>query len=89
EERQALQLFFMRASIGRPFVAPPGVPPDRVAALRGAFDATMHDPAFLADAARLQLNVVPLTGQQLFNLVARAYATPPAIVKRAMQAMGR
>jgi tripartite-type tricarboxylate transporter receptor subunit TctC len=89
EERQALQLFFMRASIGRPFVAPPGVPADRIGALRQAFDATMHDPAFLEDAARQRLNVVPLTGQQLAAVLARAYATPPAIVKRTIQAMGR
>ncbi len=89
EERQALQLFFTRASIGRPFVAPPGVAADRVMALRQAFDATMHDPAFVADAARQKLRIVPLEGQDLTAIVAAAYATPPAIVKRTMQAMGR
>lgn len=89
EERHALQLFFARASVGRPFVAPPGVPADRVAALRQAFDATLRDPAFLNDAERQVLNIVPITGQQIADIVAQAYRTPPEIVKRTMQAMGR
>lgn len=89
EERAALQLFFSRASIGRPFVAPPGVSVDRIAMLRQGFDATLHDPAFLDDAEKQKLRVVPITGQQIGDLIANAYKTPPAIVKRTMQAMGR
>ena len=89
EERAALQLFFTRASIGRPFVAPPGVSADRIATLRQGFDATLHDPAFLDDAEKQKLRVVPITGQQIGDLIANAYKTPPAIVKRTMQAMGR
>lgn len=89
DERQALQLFFTRASMGRPFVAPPGVPADRIAVLRQGFDATMRDPAFLDDAAQQRLTVVPLPGRRLAEIVARAYATPSAIVKRTIQAMGR
>ena len=89
QERAALQLFFTRASIGRPFVAPPGVPADRIATLRQAFDATLRDPAFLADADKQKLRVVPISGQQIGALIAEAYKAPPAIVKRTMQAMGR
>ena len=89
EERQALQLFFARASVGRPFVAPPGVPADRINALQQAFDATLRDPAFLGDAKRQELNVVPITGQQISDMIAQAYRTPPQIVQRTMQAMGR
>jgi len=89
EERQALQLFFARASVGRPFVAPPGVPADRINALRQAFDGTLRDPTFLDDAKRQDLNIVPITGQQIAYTVAQAYRTPPEIVKRTMQAMGR
>ena len=89
DERAALQLFFMRASLGRPFAAPPGVPADRVAMLRQAFDATLLDPAFLDDANKQQLRVVPITGQQMTDLIADAYKTPPAIVQRTIQAMGR
>jgi tripartite-type tricarboxylate transporter receptor subunit TctC len=88
-ERAALKLFFTRASIGRPFVAPPGVPVGTIAELRQAFDATLHDPAFLDDAAKQKLRVVPIKGEQISKLIADAYKTPPAIVKRTMAAMGR
>ena len=64
DERKALELFFARAAIGRPFVAPPDVPADRLAALRQAFDATLRDPAFLDDAESSSLNVVPITGER-------------------------
>src|SRR5262245_50427191 len=59
DERKALELFFARAAMGRPFVAPPGVPADRLAALRTAFDKAIADPAFLEDARKQNLNVVP------------------------------
>lgn len=88
-EQAALKLFFTRASIGRPFVAPPGMPVGRLAELRQAFDATLHDPAFLDDAAKQQLRVVPISGKQISNMIAGAYETPPGTVKRTMEAMGR
>jgi tripartite-type tricarboxylate transporter receptor subunit TctC len=88
-EQQALKLFFARASIGRPFVAPPGVPAERVAVLRQAFDRTLRDPDFLDDAKRQDLNVVPLSGEKLGDIIAAAYQTPPEVVKRTMAAMGR
>jgi len=88
-ERAALQLFFVRASVGRPFVAPPGVPESRIAALRQGFDATLRDPAFLADAAKQKLRVVPISGAQIANLIAGAYKTPADIVQRTIEAMGR
>ena len=89
DERQALELFFTRARIGRPFVVAPEVPANRVLALRQAFDATLQDPAFLADAQTQKLDVIPMTGQQIAEIIAKAYGTPSAIVKRTMQAMGR
>lgn len=89
DERRALELFFTRAAVGRPFVAPPGLPADRVAALRQAFDATLREPAFRDDAKTLNLNVEPITGQQIADLLARAYQTPPDVVARAMKALGR
>ena len=64
------ELFFARAAVGRPFVAPPGMPADRLAALREAFDATMTDPAFLAEAKAQNLNVVPITAQQMTDIIA-------------------
>jgi tripartite-type tricarboxylate transporter receptor subunit TctC len=89
EERKALELFFARAAMGRPFVAPPGVPADRIAALRTAFDATLADPAFLDDAKKLNLNVVPVSAGQMTEIVVNAYNTPAEIVRRTMRALGR
>jgi tripartite-type tricarboxylate transporter receptor subunit TctC len=89
EDRKALELFFARAAMGRPFVAPPGVPEDRLAAIRQAFDATLRDPAFLEDAKKQSLNVVPITGRQMLDIVANAYGTPSEIVRRTLQALGR
>jgi tripartite-type tricarboxylate transporter receptor subunit TctC len=89
EERKALELFFARAAMGRPFVAPPGVPADRIAALRTAFDATLADPAFLDDAKKLNLNVVPISAGQMTEIVVNAYDTPAEIVRRTMRALGR
>lgn len=89
DERAALELFFARASMGRPFVAPAGVPADRVAALRVAFQAMLRDPAFLEDARKQRLNVVPITGEQQAAIIANAYKTPPAIIARTIKALGR
>jgi tripartite-type tricarboxylate transporter receptor subunit TctC len=89
DERRALELFFARAAMGRPFVAPPDVPADRIATLRQAFEAMLRDPGFLDDAKKQNLNVVPITGPQMTDIVLNAYKTPPQIVKRALQALGR
>lgn len=84
EERQILTLVFARQVMGRPFLAPPGIPPDRAEALRAAFMATMTDPAFLAEAETAQLEVNPVTGAELQQLVAEIYRTPPEVVQRAV-----
>jgi tripartite-type tricarboxylate transporter receptor subunit TctC len=89
EDRQALELFFARVAIGRPFVLPPGVPPERVALMRSAFQAMLKDPAFLEEAKKLRLRVVPISGDQMTSVIANAYKTPPAIVKRTIKALGR
>ena len=83
--RQVLELILIRQEMGRPFVAPPGLPADRVAALRAAFAATMTDPDFLADAARFQMEIDPLSGEQVAALLAKAYAAPRDIVARAAE----
>jgi len=89
EERQALELFFARVAMGRPFVLPPDVPADRVAAIRAAFLTMLKDPAFLADAEKLRLRVIATTGEEMTALLNRAYQTPPDIVKRTIKALGR
>jgi tripartite-type tricarboxylate transporter receptor subunit TctC len=89
EDRQALELFFARAAMGRPFVAPPSVPADRLATLRTAFDAALADPAFLEDARKQNLNVVPVSAREMTEVVGKAYRTPPAVVRRTIRALGR
>jgi tripartite-type tricarboxylate transporter receptor subunit TctC len=89
EDRQALELFFARVAMGRPFVLPPGVPADRIAALRTAFQVMLKYPAFLADAEKLRLRVVATTGDRMTALLADAYKTSPAIVQRTIKALGR
>jgi tripartite-type tricarboxylate transporter receptor subunit TctC len=86
-DKQALELELARLEFGRPFFMPPNVPADRVAAVRRAFDATMKDKDFLADAEKLKIEVDPLTGEQVAELVGRLYATPPDIVARVRTAM--
>ena len=71
--------------MGRPFAMPPNVPADRVAILRAAFEATLKDPAFIADAAKLQMDIDPLTGAQIEDLLKTAYSAPRPIVQRAAQ----
>src|SRR5258708_13246099 len=86
-DRQAMTMLFARTEYGRPYFLPPDVPPPRVAALRRAFDATMKDPAFVAEAAKLQFDVDPLTGEQVQVLVAQLAATPREVVARVRAAL--
>src|SRR5262249_20640405 len=87
EQQAVLKLIVARQTMARPFVAPPGIPPERLAALRNAFDATMQDPEFLADAKRQDLDVRPVTGIEADALIAQVYATAPDIVRRAAEYM--
>jgi hypothetical protein len=82
-KKRVLTLILMRQETGRPIAAPPGVPADRVAALRRAFDATMKDPAFVAEAAKLQLEIEPMTGPAIHKMLAEAFASPKQIVAEA------
>ena len=82
-QREMLRFAFAPQDMGRPVVAPPGVPEDRVAALRDAFLATMHDPEFLDDARRSGLEILdPLPGAEVTRIVRQLYATPTDIVRR-------
>jgi tripartite-type tricarboxylate transporter receptor subunit TctC len=86
-DRAALTMMFARTEYGRPYFAPPDVPAGRVALLRRAFDATMKDPAFIADAAQLQLELSPATGEEVQALVAKLAGTPADIVARVRAAL--
>ena len=83
ESRQVLELILIRQEAGRPFAAPPGVPADRLAALRRAFDATLADGEFRADADKAQLEILPLTAAEIETLLAKAYGAPRTIVQKA------
>ena len=86
-DKQAMRMLFARTEYGRPYFLPPDVPADRVEALRRAFDATMKDPQFLAETAKLQLEVSPMTGEQVQELVGHLVATPQPIVARVRHAL--
>lgn len=82
EDRAALDLIFARVDVGRPFIAPPGVPADRVVALRKAFTATMNDQDFKKDIAEVKFEISAISGEQLEGLIRKAYATPKPVVER-------
>jgi tripartite-type tricarboxylate transporter receptor subunit TctC len=82
EDRQLFEIAFAEQVMGRPFVLPPGVPQERVAALRAAFDATMNDKDFLADAARAKAEIAPVDGATINALLDRAYTAPKELVER-------
>jgi tripartite-type tricarboxylate transporter receptor subunit TctC len=83
EERQVLEFLYAGQGIGRPFVAPPELPPARLKLLRAAFDATMRDPEFMAETKTRKLDLEPEDGEHLAALVKRIYATPKPIVDKA------
>jgi tripartite-type tricarboxylate transporter receptor subunit TctC len=85
EERAILRLIFARQVMAWPFLAPPGVPGDRIEALRTAFMATMQDKDFLAEADKAGLEVTPVTGSDIQKLVQDVYATPAAIAGKAAE----
>jgi hypothetical protein len=81
-DRQALELVFLRGELARPYIAPPGLPKDRVKALRTAFMATMKDPAYIADAKKLHLDVNAVPPQKLEQMISELYETPQSVVDR-------
>src|SRR5262249_37570333 len=87
EERQVLRLLIAAQLVGRPFCTSPDTPPDRKAALRAAFDATMTDPQFLEDAAKLGLEISPIAGNQIDAFLAELYRTPKDVVRKAVAAV--
>jgi tripartite-type tricarboxylate transporter receptor subunit TctC len=87
EDRQVLELIYAQQVFGRPFVMADGVPAARLAIMRKAFLAALADKELLADAAKLRLDINPVPGEELQTLVAKLYASPPHIIKRAGDAL--
>jgi tripartite-type tricarboxylate transporter receptor subunit TctC len=83
EQRQIFKMIFARQVMGRPYVAPPGIPADRLAALRQAFMETMTDKDFLSDTEQNKFEINPVNGEQLEALVREVYQTPPEVTRKA------
>jgi tripartite-type tricarboxylate transporter receptor subunit TctC len=86
-DRDALRLALARLEYGRPFFMPPNVPPERVAAVRRAFDAAMKDLGLLAEADKLKIDIEPLTGEEVASLVEQVSRTPAETVARVRTAL--
>jgi tripartite-type tricarboxylate transporter receptor subunit TctC len=82
EERRILETAFLSYEFGRPYMTTPAIPAERLVALRKAFMDTMADASFVADAAKAQLDVNPLSPERLAELVKRTYELPPSLVAR-------
>ena len=85
DQQQMFKLIFARQVMGRPYLAPPGVPADRADALRKAFMDTMRDPEFLAEAEKSQLEITPVAGPEVEKLVNDLYQTPKALADKAAE----
>jgi tripartite-type tricarboxylate transporter receptor subunit TctC len=88
EQREVLELFYTQGIITRPFALPPGVPAERVAAMRKAFIEAMRDPDLQADAEKQKTDAVAQTGEEVQQIVDKLYASSPDVIKRLKEAMG-
>ena len=86
EQKGVLDILNAAGELGRPFVVSKSIPADRLEALRKAFDDTMKDPEFLADAKKQQLPVFPIDGKEALEIVRKIYAASPALVAKARAA---
>jgi len=87
EARKIVELVIGQQVFQRPYVVPPGTPAEQVATLRKAFDATMTDPQFLEEAAKLRIDISQLPGSKVQEVVQTLYATPKDVVEQARRAI--
>jgi tripartite-type tricarboxylate transporter receptor subunit TctC len=87
EDRQIMEMIYSQNLFGRPYLLSPGVPADRVAALRKAFTTMLQDQTLLAEAEKSGLDIGPMGGEELQALVAKLYALPPKVIERAKQSL--
>jgi hypothetical protein len=87
EQRQILDLIYSQTAFGRPYVVAPDVPGERVDALRKAFMAAMADPDLIAEARRIQVDVMPVAGDKLQAMIATLYRTPKDLLDKARAAI--
>jgi tripartite-type tricarboxylate transporter receptor subunit TctC len=87
EQRQILRLISSPIALGRPYLVPPGVPAETVAVLRKAFQATMRDKQFLKEAQKINLDIDPISGEDIAKIVNDTIGAPRAIIEAAKTAM--
>jgi len=87
EARRVVELVISQTLFHRPYIAPPGTPPAQLAILRTAFDRTVADKAFLDDAEKVRIDIAPLSGARVQEIVAKLFTTPKDTVERARQAI--
>jgi hypothetical protein len=87
EDKKVLDVIFMSTILARPYIAPPGVPAERVRALREAFMATMRDPAFVDETSRLALTIDPTSGAEMQQIVRENYGLPESIILKVRKAL--
>jgi tripartite-type tricarboxylate transporter receptor subunit TctC len=88
KQRQMLKLILSRQDLARPYVAPPGIPADRAAALRRAFDDAWADPELIAEMKARGQEVNPVSGAAIDRLLAELYATPRDVVEETRRVIG-
>ncbi|HET7700052.1 MAG TPA: tripartite tricarboxylate transporter substrate-binding protein [Candidatus Limnocylindria bacterium] len=88
DDKQLLEVIFARQAIGRPYAAPPGIPAERAKALQDAFEKTMKDPAFLADANKAKQEINPKNAAETKTIIEKILGTPPALVAKLKQIAG-
>jgi tripartite-type tricarboxylate transporter receptor subunit TctC len=87
DNRRIVELIISQTLFHRPYIAPPGTPREQLEILRAAFDRTVADKAFLEDAEKMRIDIAPLSGAKVQDIVARLYTTPKDIVERARKAI--
>jgi tripartite-type tricarboxylate transporter receptor subunit TctC len=89
DDRAVLDVHFRQLLLGRPLAGPPGIPAERLKALRDALTATMKDPEFLAEANKVGLDIDPASAEAVEDLLKRLAAFPPEVFRKAQEAIGR
>src|SRR5262245_2123752 len=87
DDRKAVELIISQTVFQRSYIVPPEIPPAHLAVLRAAFDKTMADKQFLEDAEKMRVDIEPLSGQKVQDLVRKIYASPKDVVERAKKAI--
>jgi hypothetical protein len=88
QDKRVIELLSFPQELGRPFLMPPDTPKAMVNAIRRAFDQTLRDPLYLADAEKALLEVDPVSGEAMERALKDAYATPKELVRRAAEFSG-